>query len=329
MIPALNYVNGLIKTIDTANYNFKSKWNEMKTSLYLAVLMVSLALLIHTVSAQVQMGNLVVIVKPEKSFVESGQIPVLVGNVTDQAGKPVANAQVYVSTSLGISSLSTDTDGKFRYQYPSPLGPAQYLVNVHAQKASYGTGLSSTTFFVKGVHLVSAQQYNSKTVSGDKINLDPVASKILQNIEIAKRQQAAQEAKLKQIEQEKKFEEGQRQLANSQLQIDLQGWFAQLNPFTPRNAYAEFVSQVNQTVQTIFWGQFNFTEQKTNEGLAAKVQVLQNGGSYDQARNAFIKNATTSRSEISKVNNDLNVKYGNASKDIQSKFDKYGNLPRS
>src|SRR5438105_3036456 len=123
MIPALNYVNGLIKTIDTANYNFKSKWNEMKTSLFLAVLMVSMALLIHTVSAQVQMGSLVVTVKPEKSFVESGQIPVLVGNVTDQAGKPVPSAQVYVSTSLGISSLSTDTSGKFRYQYPSPLGP--------------------------------------------------------------------------------------------------------------------------------------------------------------------------------------------------------------
>jgi len=301
----------------------------MKTSLFLAVLLVSLALLVHVVSAQVQMGNLVVIVKPEKSFVESGQIPVLVGNVTDQAGKPVSNAQVYVSTSLGISTLSTDTDGKFRYQYPSPLGPAQYLVNVHAQKASYGTGLSSTTFFVKGVHLASAQQYNSKTMSGAKINQDPVASKILQNIEIAKRQQAAQEAKLKQIEQEKKFEEGQRQLANSQLQLDLQGWFAQLNPFTPRNAYATFVSQVNQTVQTIFWGQFNFTEQKTNQGLSAKTQVLQNGGSSEQARKAFIQNSSSTRAEIVQVNKDLNIRYGHANNVTQAKFDKYGNLPRS
>ncbi|TLX92555.1 MAG: carboxypeptidase regulatory-like domain-containing protein [Thaumarchaeota archaeon] len=319
----------MIKTIDTANYNFKSQWNEMKTSLFLAVLLVSLALLVHVVSAQVQMGNLVVIVKPEKSFVESGQIPVLVGNVTDQAGKPVSNAQVYVSTSLGISTLSTDTDGKFRYQYPSPLGPAQYLVNVHAQKASYGTGLSSTTFFVKGVHLASAQQYNSKTMSGAKINQDPVASKILQNIEIAKRQQAAQEAKLKQIEQEKKFEEGQRQLANSQLQLDLQGWFEQLNPFTPRNAYATFVSHVNQTVQTIFWGQFNFTEQKTNQGLSAKTQVLQNGGSSEQARKAFIQNSSSTRAEIVQVNKDLNIRYGHANNVTQAKFDKYGNLPRS
>ena len=105
--------------------------------------------------------------------------------------------------------------------------------------------------------------------------------------------------------------------------------FAQLNPFTPRNAYAVFVTQINQTVQSIFWGQFDFTEQKTNQGLAAKNQVLQNGGSNDQARNAFILNATTHRSEISQVNNDLNVKYANASKTVQTKFDKYGKLPRS
>jgi len=299
----------------------------MKTSLFLAIMLSSL-LLVHAASAIVPMGSLVVTVKPEKSFLESSEIPVLTGTVTDQASRPTANAQVSISTSYGTFVIFTDHDGKFRYQYENPVSPAQYLVNVKAQKDGYGIGLASTTFFVNGVP-VSQLQYNSKTVSGNNSSQDPIASRILKNIEIAKKQQAEQDAKIKQIEDEEKFQQSQRALANQQLQFDLGAWFAQFNPFTPRNAYAEFVSQVNQTVQTIFWGQFNFTEQKTNAGLAAKDQVLQNGGSYDQARNAFIKNATTSRSEISKVNNDLNVKYGNASKDVQSKFDKYGNLPRS
>jgi hypothetical protein len=318
----------LIKRIDTINYNFKSKQNKMKPVLFLAI-MLSSVLLIHTASAIVPIGGLVVTVKPEKSPLESSEIPVLTGTVTDQASRPIANAQVSISTSYGTFGIFTGNDGKFRYQYENPVKPAQYLVNVKAQKIGYGTGLASTTFFVYGVPVSQSQQYNSKTVSGNNSSQDPIASRILKNVEIAKKQQAEQDAKIKRIEEEKKLEQSQRALANQQLQFDLGNWFAQFNPFTPRNAYAEFVSQVNQTVQTIFWGQFNFTEQKTNEGLAAKSQVLQNGGSYDQARNAFIKNATTSRSEISKVNNDLNVKYGNASKDVQSKFDKYGNLPRS
>jgi hypothetical protein len=108
--------------------------------------------------------------------------------------------------------------------------------------------------------------------------------------------------------------------------ISTEDWLAQFSPFTPKNAYATFVSQLNQTVQAIFWGQFNFTEQKTNEGLAAMNQILKNGGSADQARNAFIQNASTSRSEITTVNNNLNVQYGHANSTVQGKFDKYGNL---
>lgn len=108
--------------------------------------------------------------------------------------------------------------------------------------------------------------------------------------------------------------------------ISTEDWLAKFSPFTPQNAYATFVSQLNQTVQAIFWGQFHFTEQKTNEGLAAMNQVQKNGGNADQARNAFIKNASTSRSEITAVNNNLNVQYGHANSTVQGKFDKYGNL---
>ncbi len=299
----------------------------MRIGLFLGIL-ISLTLL-HAAYAQVHMGSLLILVKPEKNYFESNDIPVLVGNVTDQGNKPIANASVSVSTSYGTSQIITDQDGNFKYQYPSSLAPAQYLVNIKAQKDTYGIGLASTTFFVKGTQAQQSQQYSSNTVSGDKINQDPIASRILKNIELAKKQQAEQDDRMKKIQEEQQFVQKQRDLANQQLQIDLGNWFQQLNPFTPRNAYAAFVSQINQTIQIIFWGQFNFTEQKTNQGLSAKDQVLQNGGSNDEARNAFIQNATTHRDEISKVNNDLNVRYGHADNNTQSKFDKYGNIPRS
>ncbi|MDE1765099.1 MAG: hypothetical protein KGI27_02370 [Thaumarchaeota archaeon] len=103
-------------------------------------------------------------------------------------------------------------------------------------------------------------------------------------------------------------------------------WLAQLDPFTPQNAYTAFVSQVNQTVQDIFWGQFNYTEQMTNEGLAAMKQVQQSGGNADEARKAFIQNASTTRSDIVTVNKNLNIQYGHANSTVQDQFDKYGNL---
>lgn len=286
----------------------------------------SLVLLFHTASA-VSMGNLVVTVKPEKNTLESGEIPILVGSVTDQASKPISDALVNISTSYGTEAVTTDLDGKFKYQYTSSVLPNQYLVNVKAQKDGYGIGLAKTVFFVKGTPV--SQQTILKTVSSDKIKQDSTAAKILKNIEIAQKKQAEQERKLKEIDDKKKFIEEQRVFANADLQNDLQGWLVQFDPFTPRNAYATFVTQINATFQNVFWSQFNFTEQKINDGLAAKHQVLQNGGNNGEARKAFIQKATSSRNEIIKVNSDLNMKYGFANKDTQSKFDSSGKLPRN
>jgi len=281
----------------------------MKTTLFVACLLASV-LLFHTAFA-IPMGNLVVTAKPEKSLLETSEIPVIIGTVTDQASRPIADATVNISTSSGTQKLLTDSDGKFRYQYPSSVSPNQYVVNIKAQKDGYGLGLAKTTFFVKGIPLSSP---TLKTVTGDKINKDPTATKILKNVELAQKKQEAQEKKLKEIEAQKKFLDEQRALANFDLQKDLQGLITQFDPFTPRNAYATFVSQVNATFQNVFWGQFNFTEQKHNDGLAAKHQILQNGGSSDEARKAFIQKATSKRTEIIKINNDLNIKYGFAKK---------------
>ncbi len=103
-------------------------------------------------------------------------------------------------------------------------------------------------------------------------------------------------------------------------------WLSQFSPFTPQNAYATFVSQINQTVQAIFLGQFNYTMQKTDDGLAAMNQVEQAGGNLSQAREAFDENATISRSNITTVNNNLNIQYAHANSTVQQEFDKYGNL---
>jgi len=214
-------------------------------------LVLSSVLLFQTASA-ISMGNLVVTIKPEKNTLESGEIPILVGTVTDQASKPISDALVKISTSYGTETVTTDLDGKFKYQYTSSVLPNQYLVNVKAQKDGYGIGLAKTVFFVKGTPV--SQQTNLKTVSGDKIKQDPTAIKILKNIETAQNKQAEQEKKLKEINDKKKFIEEQRVLANADLQNDLQGWLVQFDPFTPRNAYATFVTQINATFQNVFWG---------------------------------------------------------------------------
>ncbi|MGQ0638991.1 MAG: carboxypeptidase-like regulatory domain-containing protein [Nitrososphaerota archaeon] len=299
----------------------------MRTRVLLALVLP--LLLITSNALAIPMGSLVISVRSEKSSIGVEERPIIEGTVTDQASKPVSNVLVNISTAAGTGGTKTDVGGKFRYEFSNSFQPGQYIVNVKAQKDGYGVGLKSTTFFVKGIPSTQTQnQLQLKTVSGDKIKNDPIASKILKNIEITQKRQAEQGKKLKQIEENKKFLDQQRALADKELQNDLGSWFTSLDPFAPRNAYASFVSQINQTFQGLFWEQFNFTEQKTNDGLAAMFQVLNNGGSEQEARKAFIQNASTSRNELLKVNNDLNVKYGFADKKTQEQFNLAGKLPR-
>jgi molecular chaperone DnaK (HSP70) len=140
-----------------------------------------------------------------------------------------------------------------------------------------------------------------------------VALKILQNIEKNKQQESERLKKLQERDEQQKFIERQREIANQNLLNDLSMWFEQLDPFNPRNAFASFASQMDSAVQDIYWAQFNFTETKTREGLAALQAVLDNGGSEQDARKAFYETAATPREHLLKINDDFNARYGTTS----------------
>ena len=98
--------------------------------------------------------------------------------------------------------------------------------------------------------------------------------------------------------------------------------------FTPRNAHMSFLNNVNATYHGLYWDEFNYMDEKVKLAKAAKTQVLDSGGSRQEAFDAYHKFASTTRKEIIKLNQDLNIKYGFTDSEIQSPFDKDGKLPR-
>ena len=281
------------------------------------------------------LGKLVVTVKPEKNPISKNEFPIIVGTITDQATKPIVDATVKIALATETIVTKTDSGGNFRYEYTNSPAPGHYLINVIATKGGYGMGLGTTNYYVNGpiiptqsLGINSDNKTNAKTVTGDNIKNNPIALKILQHIDEKKRELEIKEQKQKEITQRRAYVEEQRRIATESLLKDLESWDQQLGPFSPRNAFELFVSQVNATVQNIYWDQFNFTEQKDFEGKTAKMEILKNGGTMAEARKAFHEKASSTRSEVIKVNNDLNVKYGFADKKIQDQFNKAGKLPR-
>ena len=238
--------------------------------------------------------------------------PVISGYIKNENGQPVGNAEVLISSSLESIKVNSDEDGFFVYNLSATPSENKFSVSVKAQKEGYQTGYANTSFYVNGVEQPidnTSQETSASYANSDSLKNDPIAQKILQQIEMNKQKEAERQKKLDEIAAREKFFEEQRQLANQDLLNDLGGWFEQFDPFNPRNAFASFATQFDSGLQSIYWGQFNFTESKTNDGLAAFQQVLDAGGSIFDAKRAFYENASISQDEMNDLNNDLNAKY--------------------
>ena len=165
------------------------------------------------------------------------------------------------------------------------------------------------------------------TLAGPDIQNNPLAMKILQEIEASKRQVAnilgnETEAKLNQ-----QLVLKQRQAVAGQLKQDLIALQQATSNTTSNAAYAHFLSTLNDDkVKPVFQDEFNFMKQRIDVANTAMQNVLNNGGSLGQALATFNKYATINHVQMVTLNKQLNVAYGLADGRIQSCFNDLGRL---
>jgi len=165
----------------------------------------------------------------------------------------------------------------------------------------------------------------------DTLKKNPLAMKIIAEMEAQKlRYKQLSEEKLPEVPLTKKQIEIQeiRKISEEILKEDLKSMEKKYIDFTPKNAFEKFVSKLNSTHHGIFWDQFDYLNAKVQLALAAKNQVLENGGSFYEAQQEYFKYASMPRLEMISYIQELNIKYGFADSKIQSNFDANGKLPR-
>jgi hypothetical protein len=171
-------------------------------------------------------------------------------------------------------------------------------------------------------------QSDFKKIDGDEIQNNPIAQDILAKIELSKTQfLQAKEIENKRDEQQK-FIDQQRVIAQESLQQEIQRMEKTYEGFTPRNAFAKYVSNLNATNHEIFWDQFDYLQAKISIARDARDSVIAQGGTFSDAMKQYVKFAKMSKIEMQNIVQDLNIKHNLAQKDIQANFDINGKLPR-
>ena len=257
-----------------------------------------------------------------------GQQPTISGVVKDNQGNLLSDAEIQANFSSRIMTTLTDNSGQFSLVSPSPAteeGEFQVTIYVTKDNLSLKTQITYQVKDIQNKLIVDLDKETSKEKSYDNSKYDLFSRTILDKIE----QQRTENSNKEILSKEQHQISEQRLEIKDNLSYEIKSLEEENESNSPRNAFLRFLVHIDHSVKDIFWNQFLFTEENTENARLAKENALQIGKSSLEATKIFQKEAAISQHEITQYNNYLNVKYGNATSTIQNQFNDNGKFSRN
>lgn len=187
---------------------------------------------------------------------------------------------------------------------------------------------------IPGTNILSFADAEQEIVvkASKQLQKNPLAMKILAEMEAQKlryKQQMEANSQTIQLTSQQIEVEEKRVVAQERLSERLDAFMQKYEDKMPKAAYTKFVEKKPDYIQGVFWGMFDYMQAKVDSARNAMKQVLDNGGSLKEARDAYFAHAETKRVQLIQVVEDLNVQHGFADRSVQDTFDEFGKLPRS
>ncbi|HXV50783.1 MAG TPA: carboxypeptidase-like regulatory domain-containing protein, partial [Nitrosopumilaceae archaeon] len=254
----------------------------MNTSIGLVTLLLAVVISSSIVFASATTGNLVIKGFPQKSPLDSGEVPVIVGRVTDSAGKPVAAVSITAVIGDDKASTVSNTDGSFKISL-APANSGKHYTNVIASKDGFEEASTIIVYNVKEPTFIPPDLASVQTLVQDSLTNNPLSEYLIKQMDASRNLLEEEQKKQKEIEQNKINIDEQRKLAQAELQKDLRALDAESTLNSARKSFESFVVDMDGYVRGIFLEQFGFTEQKTTAGKEAKMKALESGASSKEA----------------------------------------------
>jgi hypothetical protein len=283
-----------------------------------------------------------------------GQFPSISGLVTDSDGNPINDVEIQASFPSRTILSSTNTSGEFSITSPIPAELGEYTIITSATKNKLfvdakitydvkenksktplrilpqGIEIGESNQIAKGnITQINLLDVSIPTTSEGKSNLipneiiqHPFANTIPPQIELQNNNELKQTIV---VDKSQNINEQKQKIAENESN-DIKLLEKENESKTPRNAFLQFLDDIDSAVKNIFWGQFLLTEKKSDQGHDAKEKALDEGKSPKEAMESFHKAAAVTRNEIIEHNNKLNVEFGNATSSVQEQFDEQGKL---
>ena len=162
------------------------------------------------------------------------------------------------------------------------------------------------------------------SITPNGIENNPALAKILENIEKSRQTFSDIQQKMDQ----EKFVDEQRNIAMNILDRELERMFDDNKDFTSVAAFNNFLKKVSdENTKHVFQGLFDYQQEKISSAKIVMSDVLRNGGSLQEARNAYHDALQIPRSDMIKLVKNLNIQSGFSdilkSRDILMKMENF------
>lgn len=254
--------------------------------------------------------ELIVDLNMEKGIVYSGETVVVTGKVVDHAYDPIRGAEILVRTGADTTKAFTDPDGIFRAKFENfERVPGTYNVNVIA--TWYGmTGLSSTQFELKGdVTPVSGLQAKLSTdearkylsANEDDFERDPIGQTLFKYYHGLLEELILEKKNMFKMTEEEIHLEKQSIIAQQLREQAIEEYQPGAGTYGGYQ-YDDYVKTLNPEIRDLVISQLNFTKNTFEEAQKIREEILANGGTYDEARQAYLDMITIPKEVLEQFN---------------------------
>jgi len=261
-------------------------------------------------TSEAELWDLIIELNVQKGAIYSGETVVVTGKVVDHAYKPIIEAEVFIRTGSDTTIAFTDPYGVFRGEFEDfQRVPGTYAVNVIAS-LNGKTGLSSTQFQVKGdISPVSALQEKLSTdearkyLSANESNFekDPIGQTLFKYYHGLLEELILEQREASQLTEEQIYLEQQRTIAENLRNQDIE----QFNPSAGTYGgyqYDDYINSLNPEIRDLIVSQINFTKNTFEEAQKLRDEILANGGTYEEARKAYLDMISFPREVLEQFN---------------------------
>lgn len=248
----------------------------------------------------------------ENSPMHSGDRPIVSGVIVDHASKPVHKATVNIKSGTMSIFTTTSQSGEFMAE----LGiqdriPGNYIVNISAETADGKTGISSIQFQVKGE--LSPTAVNQKKLSTpeaikyleaspEDFDKNPIGF-MLYNYYQKLYQEYLEDEKLNEkLIQEKALIEEQKEIENKFRLKAIEEFQPGMGIFSGPE-YENYVNSLDEEVRDTVVKHLSFTKNLVEEAQELRIEILENGGTAEEAQAAYLEKISTSREMIENFDN--------------------------